>query len=131
MAGDVMDCVLGRPARPDQGGGCEAGPVPVPEQVQAGLVGGACADGLGHAVLAPQAQGGEMVQGGTETGAPDDRVVGIHGAVAPGRSLGGEPVEQGAGTQHAAVAGSTDTGDHDDVAQTGDAVGTCRSEESL
>src|SRR5699024_10839114 len=46
---------------------------PVPEQVQAGLVGGACADGLGHAVLAPQAQGGEMVQGGTETGAPDDR----------------------------------------------------------
>src|SRR5690625_7046479 len=66
-----------------------------------------------------------MVQGGTETGAPDDRVVGIHGAVAPGRSLGGEPVEQGAGTQHAAVAGSTDTGDHDDVAQTGDAIGMC------
>src|SRR5699024_12502676 len=66
-----------------------------------------------------------MVQGGTETGAPDDRVVGIHGADAPGRSLGGEPVEQGAGTQHAAVAGSTDTGDHDDVAQTGDAIGMC------
>src|SRR5699024_3427330 len=61
------------PSRCRRGSSAERVPMVLACPRPSGLVGGACADGLGHAVLAPQAQGGEMVQGGTETGAPDDR----------------------------------------------------------
>src|SRR5699024_1845440 len=53
-----------------------------------------------------------------------DRVVGLGGAVVPGRIFWGEPIEHGLGTQYAAVAGGADAGDHHDVAQTADACGS-------
>ena len=98
-AGDGGDGVAGGGAGADQGGGAGSGPVAVSEQVQAGF---GIRPGAGDgdvAVGVAELERGQVAKSGAESGAPDDRVAGLVGAVGPGDAGGSEAAEHGAGVR--------------------------------
>src|SRR5690606_29929733 len=97
--------------------------VAVTEQMQSRLVDRTGALGRDVPAHASQLERGQMGQGRTETGAPDDRVRTRTAAVAPSDAVGSEPGEHRLRGQESGVAGDTDGRNGHDVAQRGDATG--------